>query len=124
MKKAFVFEGEKSTLLYRTYFGEENDLSVGCCGSSFIAYQAWLLINQGAEEIIIALDRQYKELGDKEFTKLVKNLKNIHKKYGRYVTISFMFDKTGLLDYKSSPIDHGPEVFQQLFKERVNIYGN
>ena len=122
MKKAFVFEGEKSCLLYRSYFGEENDLSVGCCGSSLINYQAWLLINQGAEEIIIALDRQYQKLGDAEFKKLVKNLKNIHKKYGKYITISFMFDKTGLLDYKSSPIDHGPDTFCKLFKERVNIY--
>ena len=49
MKKAFVFEGEKSPMLYASYFGEENDISVACCGSSFIQYQAWLLINLGAE---------------------------------------------------------------------------
>ena len=122
MRKAFVFEGEKSCLLYKTYFGPENDLSVACCGSSFIAYQAWLLIHQGAEEIIIALDRQYKELGDKEFQKLVKNLKQIHRKYGMYTKISYMFDKTGLLDYKSSPIDHGKETFLELYKNRVNLY--
>lgn len=122
MKKAFVFEGEKSTLLYRSYFGEENDLSVAICGSSFITYQAWLLIQLGVEEIIVALDRQYKELGDNEFKKLVRNLKNIHKRYGQYVQISFMFDKTGLLDYKSSPIDHGTDIFLKLYKERINLY--
>lgn len=122
MKKAFIFEGEKSCLKYRSYFGEENDLAVAICGSSFINYQAWLLIQLGVEEIIIALDKQFKEPGDKEFQKLVKNLKNIHKRYGKYVTISFMFDKTGLLDYKSSPIDHGPDIFCKLFKERINIY--
>jgi len=122
MGKALVFEGEKSVLKYASYFGEENNLSVAICGSSFINYQAWLLIQQGAKEIIIALDRQYKEIGDDEFKKLVKNLKAIHKKYGSYVNISFMFDKTGVLEYKSSPIDHGPEVFCKLFKERVNLY--
>ena len=121
-KKAFVFEGEKSPLLYRSYFGDENDLSVAICGSSFIAYQCWLLINAGAEEIIICLDKQYQELGDKEHEKLVKNLKNIHKKYGRFVKISYMFDKGNLLDYKDSPIDKSKEVFLELYNNKFSIY--
>ena len=119
MRKAFVFESEKSCLKYRSYFGAENDLSVAICGSSFINYQAWLLINQGAEEIIVALDRQYKELGDDEFKKLVKNLKSIHKKYGKYATISFMFDKEHLLGYKDSPIDCSKDTFIELYKKRI-----
>jgi hypothetical protein len=122
MKKAFVFEGEKSCLLFRSYFGEENDLSVACCGSSFINYQAWLLINQGAEEIIICLDKQFKAIGDNEFEKLVKNLKNIHKKYGAYTNISYCFDKGELLGYKDSPIDKGKDIFLELYKRRVNLY--
>ena len=122
IKKAFVFEGEKSCLLYASYFGIENDLSVAVCGSSFIQYQAWLLINLGVEEIIICLDKQFKEIGDSEFKKLVKNLRNIYKKYGNLVKISFMFDKWDLIDYKSSPIDHGPEIFLELFNRRVNLY--
>lgn len=121
-KKAFIFEGEKSCLLFSSYFGQENDMSVAVCGSSFINYQAWLLINQGAEEIIVCLDKQFKEPGDDEFKKLVKNLTSIHKKYGRYVTISYMFDKKNLLGYKSSPIDHGKEVFLELYKNRINLY--
>ena len=122
MEKVFVFEGEKSTLLYRSYFGEENDLSVAICGSSFINYQAWLLIQQGAKEIIICLDKQFQETGDDEFKKLVKNLKGIHNKYGKYVTISYLFDKNNLLDYKDSPIDKGKETFIELYKRRVNLY--
>lgn len=122
MKKAFVFEGEKSPMLYASYFGEENDISVACCGSSFIQYQAWLLINLGAEEIIICFDKQFKEFNDDEHKKLVRNLKQIHKKYGHFVKISYLFDKKGLLGYKSSPIDHGPAVFMELFKERVDLY--
>lgn len=122
MKKAFVFEGEKSPMLYASYFGEENDISTACCGSSFIQYQAWLLINLGAEEIIICFDKQFKEFGDEEHKKLVRNLKQIHKKYGRFVKISYLFDKENLLEYKSSPIDHGPAVFMELFKKRVSLY--
>ena len=121
-KKAFVFEGEKSTLKFASYFGQENDMSVAECGSSFINYQAWLLINQGAEEIVICLDKQFQKPGDDEFKKLVKNLTSIHQKYGRYVNISYMFDKENLLGYKDSPIDRGKEIFLELYKKRVNLY--
>jgi hypothetical protein len=80
------------------------------------------LINAGAEEIIICLDKQYQELGDKEHEKLVKNLKNIHKKYGRFVKISYMFDKEDLLGYKQSPIDNGRDVFLELYNNKFSIY--
>lgn len=122
VKKAMVFEGEKSPMLYASYFGEENDISVASCGSNLIQYQAWLLINLGAEEIIICFDKQFQEFGDDEFKKLVKNLKQIHKKYGMYAKISFCFDKWGYIGYKDSPIDRGPDIFMELIKRRVNLY--
>ena len=59
IKKAIVFEGEKSCLLYKSYFGIDNDISVACCGSSLSAYQIQLLVEHGAEEIIVAFDRQF-----------------------------------------------------------------
>ena len=121
MQKAIVFEGEKSPLLYASYFGEENDITVACCGSALISYQVDLLLSLGVKEIIIALDKQFKEIGDDEWKKLTKNLYKIHEKYGAYVQISYLFDKENLLGYKDSPIDCGPDVFQQLFKERIVI---
>ena len=123
MKKAFIFEGEKSCLLYASYFGIDNDISVACCGSSLIAYQVKLLLDLGVEEIIIGFDKQFQEFNDDEHKKLVKNLKNIHKKYGAYVHISYMFDKWDLLGYKDSPIDQGKDVFLELFKRRITIDG-
>ena len=119
MKKAIVFEGEKSTLLYKSYFGLENDISVACCGSSVSAYQIQLLMEAGAEEIIIAFDRQFQEIGDTEFQHLKNNLLRLRAKYKNFVTISFIFDSKMLTGYKSSPIDEGPEKFLQLFKERI-----
>lgn len=38
LRKAIVFESEKSCLLYQTHFGIENDISVACCGSNITAY--------------------------------------------------------------------------------------
>ena len=119
MKKAIIFEGEKSTLLYQSYFGLQNDISVACCGSSVSAHQMQLLLDAGAEEIIIAFDRQFQEIGDTEFKHLKKNLLKLRDKYKTYATISFIFDKNKTTGYKSSPIDEGPEKFLNLFKERI-----
>ena len=73
IKKAVVFEGEKSVLKAQTYFGFENDIYVACCGSNISSYQIQLLIDAGAQEIIIAFDRQFQHVGDDEFIHLIKN---------------------------------------------------
>jgi len=39
VKKAIVFEGEKSVLKYQTYFGFDCDISAACCGSNLTAFQ-------------------------------------------------------------------------------------
>lgn len=119
--KAVIFEGEKSTLLYRTYFGADNDISCACCGSSLIQYQVDLLLSLGVKEIIVGFDKQFKELGDEEFKKWTAKLTKLHEKYSPFCQISFLFDKWELLDYKDSPIDKGAEAFMQLFKERVML---
>ena len=93
LKKVIIFEGEKSSLLYASYFGEENDISVAVCGSSLITYQVKLLLSLGVEEIIIAFDKQFQEIGDDEWKRWTKKLTDIHTKYGAYAQISYMFDK-------------------------------
>ena len=119
IKKAIIFEGEKSTLLYKSYFGLENDISVACCGSSISAYQIQMLLDAGAEEIIIAFDRQFQDIGDDEFKHLKMNLLRLRAKYKNFAIISFIFDKNKITGYKDSPIDCGPDTFLQLFKERI-----
>lgn len=119
IQKAIVFESEKSTMLYQSYFGIENDISTACCGSNLSAYQIQLLIDAGAKEIVIAYDRQFQEISDAEFNHLKKNLLKLHARFKNEVLISFIFDKNMITSYKASPIDEGPEKFYQLFKERI-----
>jgi hypothetical protein len=119
MGKAIVFESEKSCLRYDTCFGPDNDISVACCGSNISAYQIDMLIKAGAKEIIIAFDRQFQEIGDKEFKHLTANLVKINNRYKHYVNISFIFDRTKITAYKSSPIDESADKFLELFKRRV-----
>lgn len=117
MKKAIIFEGEKSVLLYQTFF--DPDISVACCGSNISDFQIFELINLGVDEIIIAFDRQFQEIRDKEFLHLKKNLISIHKKYSKYINVSFIFDSKMITSYKASPIDEGKDKFLKLFKERI-----
>lgn len=119
LKKAIVFESEKSTLLYQTHFGIDNDISVACCGSSVSSYQMQLLLDAGAQEIIIAFDRQFQNIGDNEFQLLKKKLLQLNKKYKNYVNLSFIWDKNKITGYKAAPIDEGADKFLKLFKERV-----
>ena len=118
-KTAIVFEGEKSCLLYQSYFGMDNDISVACCGSSVSSVQMSILLNLGVKEIVIAFDRQFKQKNDEEFKHLVKNLKSMKARYGTYTTISFIFDTNDELPYKASPIDCGPHTFINMFKQRI-----
>lgn len=119
MKKAIVFESEKSTMQYASYFGVENDISVACCGSHFSNYQCEILVQLGVTEIVLALDRQFEEKENEEFKRLVKNITNIKNKFKNYTTISAIFDKDMITSYKASPIDEGAEKFIQLYKERI-----
>ena len=117
--KAIIFESEKSCLLYRSYF--DCDISVACCGSNISIHQIHMLLNAGAKEIIVAFDRQFQEIGDKEFKHLTTNLTKLHNKYKNDVQLSFIFDKKMITDYKASPIDEGKEKFLRLFKERITL---
>lgn len=121
IKKAILFEGEKSCLLYASMFGIENDITVAVCGSNITSYQMQLLLDLGVKEVIVAFDRQFKKIGDEEWKVWTDKLKNINTKYSSKVQVSFMFDKWNLLKYKDSPIDEGKETFLTLFKERVVV---
>ena len=116
---AIIFESEKSTLLYESIYGANKDISVACCGSSISNYQIELLESLGVKEVVIAFDRQFQEIGDKEFKHLTANLAKLHNRYKNEVQLSFIFDKKMITEYKASPIDCGPQIFLQLFKERI-----
>ena len=117
MGTAIIFESEKSVLMYQSYFPDSN-IAVACCGSSISSYQIQQLIDAGAKNIVIAFDRDFEKIGDDKWKKLTTNYQKLYNKYGKYVNLSFILDnkmRTGLHD---SPIDKGPEIFLELYKER------
>lgn len=120
-KIAIVVEAEKSVLKYESFFGLENSIACATCGGNLINFQFQLLQSLGVREIVIGFDKDFIDKNDENFIKVVNKLKNIEKKYGCFVQISFLFDKEDLLGYKDSPLDKGPEVFQYLFANRIKL---
>ena len=106
-------------MLYDSYFGANNNISVACCGSSISKQQIDILLKLGVNEIVIALDRQYKEINDEENKKYLMNIRKLASKMVDFCTVSILYDKDNLLNYKDSPIDQGKDTFIQLFENRI-----
>lgn len=121
LSTAIVVEAEKSVLSSMTAFGIKNNLCIGICGSSFSKYQFNLLWELGVNELVFALDKDFKEIGSDEYWQTVKKNMAICEKFSPYFHVSCMFDKYNYLGYKESPIEQGKEVFMQMFKERIFV---
>ena len=113
-KMAIVAEGEKSVLQYATMFGQENNICVATCGSSFSRYQFELLYKIGVNKILIAFDNDEKVWKEKE--KYYKKLEALCGRYKNLCKIGFIWDTQNLLDLKDSPFDKGKKVFLELYK--------
>lgn len=79
------------------------------------------MLDYNVREIVIALDRQFKRIGDDEYKRLTANLTKINSKYKNDVLISCILDKKQITAYKASPTDEGKEKFLKLFKERIYL---
>jgi hypothetical protein len=118
--KAIITEGEKSVMLADTLLGDASVL-VACCGSNISKRQVDLLLELGVNEMIVAFDKEFKEIGDIEYKRNIKMLESIHRRFSPFLKVSFLFDKEGILSYKSSPIDEGLEKFIYLFNNRITL---
>lgn len=118
-KMAIVAEGEKAVLQYETMFGEDKNIVVAACGSNFCKYQLDLLLQCGAERILIAFDKEGKTW--KEQTEYYNKLKRICEKYKNYALMGFIWDNSGLLKLKQSPFDCGPDIAAKLISKGVWI---
>ena len=118
---AIVFESEKAVAQFLTFFGIDSSLAVAVCGSSLSKYQFELLQIYGAEEVVIAFDKDYETTNSEEYKLFEKKMKKINDKFASRCTLSFIVDTKGLLGYKCSPTDRGSEIFLELFRERKYI---
>ena len=132
-KKVILFESEKATMLYGSYFGQENNISLGLCGMSFSLYQRDLLLSLNVEEVVICFDKQYQiELINdenidrnskawKEYENYIRGLIKISEMLIPYCNVSIIVCWDERIGYKDSPIDFGKETFEELYRERHYI---
>lgn len=125
-KKVVLFESEKSVLKYDSIYKENIALSI--FGMNFSRWQRDVVLSLGVEEVIIALDKQYiqEDIDNKanktnynEFTLYLKKIRKIVKMFEKQCNVLIVMDFDNLIEYKSSPIDCGKEIFETLLKKRV-----
>lgn len=124
-KKVMLVESEKGVLQSATLFGIENNFTLALCGCAKVSKtQRQLLLDLGVNEVIIALDRQYEVVGDKEYLEWRKHLKDkIINPLLPYFNVYVIWDEEGLLKYKESPTDVGSDKLLKLMKNKIYIEG-
>ena len=121
--KTFILvESPKSVMQFDNF--DMPNICVGMFGMNFSLQKLKLLLTFGAENVIIALDKQYKEINnieDSEWDKYKKKINRIVDICQPYMKeIKVIYDNEDLLDYKDSPTDKGEIVFKKLL-ERAEI---
>ena len=120
-REAIIVEGEKSVLLDDKYYNKYSN-AVACCGSSFNKYHISLLTDYlGANEIIIAFDKEYIDWKTEKAHKYRSHIEQMCKKYSNQANFSYIWDYDNVLQEKDSPFDRGKEIFEHLYKTRVKV---
>jgi len=109
IKKAgevIIFEGCKSVLLADTW-------GIHCTAAiltSHLSVNQMKILAKLGVKVTFALDKDVDITQDKNINKLK-----------RYVNVSYIYDKDGLLDSKDSPVDKGLDVFKTLYLHRRRL---
>lgn len=118
---AIIAEAEKSVMLDHGYY-DDFATCVACCGSSFNKYQISLLTDiLGANEIVIALDKEYNMWNDEKGKKYINKIEKMCYRYLHKTNFSYIIDYDNILQEKDSPFDKGKDIFEHLFKTRIRV---
>lgn len=121
LKKVVIFESEKSVMQCSSYFGHENNFTVALSGRNISQIQVDMLLDLGIEEIILALDKQFKETDTRLCEEDIKFIVRMARRFTPYVRTYTLFDTEGLLNYKDSPSDAGKAALIQLMATKKEI---
>ena len=138
LHKCILYEAEKSVLKLSCYKGLENGIGLALGGMNLSKQQLQLLLKRDIDEVCIALDKQIQTdlialkedteeviKAKKEMNVYIDKVKKIYGLLCNYFTVTIILDWTRgedtLLDYKSSPIDHGEQIWDYLYENRYVI---
>lgn len=121
LKMAILFESEKSVLQLDSMFPDQ---SIGLCvsGSSLTVYQLEILKKLEIEEIVIAVDKEFNNIGDEDEKLYASKIEKVFKnKLSPYFRVSVLWDMNNALNLKDSPTDRGKDTFLQLLQNKIYI---
>lgn len=120
-KKIMLFEGEKSIMKAQDLYDEFN-FTCATCSSNISNFQKDIILNLGVEELFIAFDKYgEKEENTEKVLAYQERLLKFAKMFAPYIRTYILWDDSGLLDYKDSPIDQGKKVFEKLMSSKYEI---
>ena len=121
IKKIVLFEGEKSALALDSFYNGSG-IGVAVGGSSFSSKQLDLIKNLPIEEVVIALDKEWEEVGSPLEKYYAEKIKKVFRdKLDPYCNVSVIHDMEGLLEEKDSPTDKGFDTWKYLWDNRLYI---
>lgn len=120
-KRVILVESEKAVLQYESYFPSKN-ICLALSGSNLSDFQKDILIELGVREVVVALDKEYVRCATPEEKLYIKKVNNMIVNKLNCFDVSVMWDFSNLLNLKDSPLDKGKEVFETLYKNKINKF--
>lgn len=117
-RQVVLFESEKSVLKAPNY-SIDNALAV--FGSNISKHHIQLLLELGVNDVVIAFDSDYRQVGDDEFKFFVVKMKKLAAKLKPYFTVSCVYNNQGYDMYKCNMMDIPYEQAMKLWESRVKV---
>lgn len=117
-RQVVLFESEKSVLKSPQY-GIDNALAV--FGSNISKQHIQLLLELGVNDVVIAFDSDYHQVGDDEFKFFVVKMKKLAAKLKPYFSVNIIYNNQGYDMYKCNMMDLPYEQAMKLWESRVRV---
>ena len=117
-RQVILFESEKSVLKADSWH-IHNALAV--FGSNISKRHIELLLELGVNDVILAFDSDYRQIGDNDFNFFVTKMKKICAKLRPYFSLSIIYNNQGYDAYKCNMLDLSYDKAVKLYESRVNI---
>ena len=119
-KKIMLVEAEKGAMQSFSYFGDDS-FTVATWGSNITRNQIKMILSSGAEEVMIAYDRMYKDPTSFEAELYLRKLLKLVAPWVPFVKVYLILDNKDRIPYKQSPTDCGQEILIELMKEKTLV---
>ena len=117
-RQAVLFESEKSVLKAPEY-GIHNSLAV--FGSNISKRHIEMMLELGVNDVVLAFDSDYRQMGDADFQFFVTKIKKVAKKLTPYFSTFVCYNNQGYDGYKYSLMDFTDEQAKKIWDTRVKI---